>query len=276
VDKKRAFTLLELIVVIIIVGVLGSLGFTRYSKAIEKSRIAEAKTLLGGIRKAEEGYKQEYGTYTNDLASLNVEVPTACVATHYFSYSSSAGVGCATRCSSGGKFPNYTSGTLAVNITYETGAITEEWGSGGGDGGGYPCFLPGSRIQLTDGSTKPIEQIKPGDLVLAYVAKKIRPSRVIRVFYHPNTKGYLVIKAEDGRELKVTPNHPLFNGKAFEEAGNLKAGDYLYALEGNKLRALRIISLERKDISTDVYNIEVDKYHSYFSEGILAHNKPFE
>ena len=61
---KKGFTLLELIVVVIIVGVLGSLGFAQYTKVVEKSRTAEAKAILGALRSAQEAYRLQYGGYT--------------------------------------------------------------------------------------------------------------------------------------------------------------------------------------------------------------------
>jgi len=40
---RKGFTLLELIVVIIILGILASLGFSQYIKMVEKGRSAEAR-----------------------------------------------------------------------------------------------------------------------------------------------------------------------------------------------------------------------------------------
>ena len=47
---KRGFTLLELMVVIIILGVLATLGVMQYQAAIEKSRGAEARQVIGQLR----------------------------------------------------------------------------------------------------------------------------------------------------------------------------------------------------------------------------------
>jgi len=134
---KRGFTLLELIVVIIILGILATLGFTQYTKMIEKGRTAEAKMILGSLRTAEEAYKLENGSYvaySGASASLPIEAPTACATTHYFSYGITvAGSGAtstftatATRCTAGGKTPN--AGT-AYTITLTDAGV---WGGTAG------------------------------------------------------------------------------------------------------------------------------------------------
>ena len=38
----------------------------------------------------------------------------------------------------------------------------------GGGGGGHSCFISGTMVLLSDGNTKPIEDMKKGDLVLSY------------------------------------------------------------------------------------------------------------
>lgn len=118
------FTLLELVIVIIILGILATLGITQYTKMVEKGRSAEAKMVLGQIRSAEETYKLENGSYTGTIGNLAVEAPTACTSTHYFSYSISGGgaafTATATRCTAGGKNPQ---ATLAYIITLDQNAI---------------------------------------------------------------------------------------------------------------------------------------------------------
>jgi len=123
---KRGFTLLELIIVIIIIGVLATLGFTQYTKVVEKGRSAEAKTVLGQIRTAEAAWRLEHDTYTNTIGDLYLSGITAlgaCDSTHYFMYSvnTTSGLATATRCTAGGKTPQggtaYTL-TLAIDGTF--------------------------------------------------------------------------------------------------------------------------------------------------------------
>jgi len=119
---KKGFTLLELIIVIIIIGILGALGFVQYTRMVEKGRTAESKDILGQIRASQEGYKQEYGAYTASMGALAIDVPATCTATHYFTFTSSASAGTATRCTGAtGKTP---AGPAAyqIVITYSTGA----------------------------------------------------------------------------------------------------------------------------------------------------------
>lgn len=53
---KKGFTLLELIIVVIILGILVSIAIPRFTGGTEKSRITEAISLLGSLRPANERY----------------------------------------------------------------------------------------------------------------------------------------------------------------------------------------------------------------------------
>lgn len=55
--KQRAFTLLELLIVIIIIGVLAAIAMTQYSGAIANSKNSAAKAVLGEMRKAAVAYE---------------------------------------------------------------------------------------------------------------------------------------------------------------------------------------------------------------------------
>lgn len=117
---RKGFTLLELIVVIIIIGVLATLGFIQYTNVIEKGRRSEARANLGTLRQLQEARFQDvaavggsggYGTL-GDLAS---GLPSACSTSYYFSYSCNSTGGCtATRCTTGGKSPQ---GSEAYTMT---------------------------------------------------------------------------------------------------------------------------------------------------------------
>jgi len=108
----RSFTLLELIVVIIIIGILASLGFGQYTSVIEKARAAEARMNLSTLRQLQVGYYHDKNKYTA-VSYFGLGLPDNlsydCVNDrYYFNYfcATDAGTCYALRCESGGKDPN--------------------------------------------------------------------------------------------------------------------------------------------------------------------------
>ena len=78
------FTLLELLMVVIIIAILASLALPQYFKTAERSRIAEALTILSQLRQAEQRYKAENGVFTSDVTVLDVDDPNP--ASNLFAY----------------------------------------------------------------------------------------------------------------------------------------------------------------------------------------------
>lgn len=114
--SSSGFTLIELIVVIIIVGILAALGISQYSKMVEKGRGTEARMILGQMRKVAYEYWLQNATTTGMTnADLNVgsgtdQIPSPCRNTHYFRYGSVGTTGdnidiYGYRCDANGKTP---------------------------------------------------------------------------------------------------------------------------------------------------------------------------
>ena len=82
---KRGFTLIELIVVIIIVGILAALGISQYSLIVEKGRTAEARVHLGTMRQLAQQYWLDNGNMTN-IQNADVGVDGACHSSDFYIY----------------------------------------------------------------------------------------------------------------------------------------------------------------------------------------------
>ena len=68
--SDKGITLIELLVVILIVGILAAVAIPSYTGYMERGRRADAKTALEQLRAAEEMWRAERGSYSNDLAQL--------------------------------------------------------------------------------------------------------------------------------------------------------------------------------------------------------------
>lgn len=73
---QKGFTLLELIIVIIVVGVLATLATGQYIKIVEKARAAEGAYLLGLLRSAQMRYYSEHDAYAQAVTDLDVTYTT--------------------------------------------------------------------------------------------------------------------------------------------------------------------------------------------------------
>ena len=76
---KKAFTLIEMVIVVVIVGIIASIVLPEYTKAVERNYSKEAKTNLKLIAAAQQQYYMEnrhyfpntQGTTYSDLSGIN-------------------------------------------------------------------------------------------------------------------------------------------------------------------------------------------------------------
>jgi prepilin-type N-terminal cleavage/methylation domain-containing protein len=80
-SNRRGFTLVELAVVIVIIGVLAAFGVPRFRQAVERSKAGEAFNYLSAVRSSQERYHSRLALYAADVATLDINFP----APKYFS-----------------------------------------------------------------------------------------------------------------------------------------------------------------------------------------------
>ena len=71
------FTLIEILVVVLIVGILAAIALPQYQRAVEKARAVEAKELLDTVYKAEQMFFLTNGSYASSFSDLDVDIPWA-------------------------------------------------------------------------------------------------------------------------------------------------------------------------------------------------------
>jgi len=71
--RKKGFTLIELMTVVIIVGILASVSVPLYRAQIKKAIASEGTALVGSVRSSERIYYAEHTAYTDDKDVLNLE-----------------------------------------------------------------------------------------------------------------------------------------------------------------------------------------------------------
>ncbi len=79
--NKKGFTLVELLVVVLIIGILAAMALPAYFKSVERSRMAEADTLLASISQAQQRRWMKTGSYSKLFSGLDVSPTSGAVAT---------------------------------------------------------------------------------------------------------------------------------------------------------------------------------------------------
>jgi predicted lipid-binding transport protein (Tim44 family) len=142
------------------------------------------------------------------------------------------------------------------------------WARGGGG-----CFLPESPILQSDGTEKPISAVRAGDPLLAYSPEgRIVQTKVRNILRH--TVDEYVVLTTERQTIRATAEHPFFVGHGtFKTLDILRAGDVIFAREGQFLSEQRILSLQKVRQRVPVFNLQTDHPNTFFAGGIAVHNK---
>ena len=142
------------------------------------------------------------------------------------------------------------------------------------------CFLSGTPITLSDGSTKAIEELDSGDMLLTYNTKSLtlsqNPVTSVAAFQVD-----CLCEIDLGiQKIRCTPNHPFWvpdqGWKAVRPHpdSNLKpleVEDHVLSanLERLEVKSIKVIVLKKV---VEVYNIHVNSLNNFFASGVLVHN----
>lgn len=138
-------------------------------------------------------------------------------------------------------------------------------------GGG--CFLPDTPVLLADGGERPIQDLRPGDEILAFTPEGKTVRTTVEDVVTHEVEEYVVLRTETAA-IRVTSEHPFYVGDGtYKTVEALRLNDRIYAREGNGLRPQRITAMERIREPATVYNLRTDQPHTYFAAGIAVHNK---
>ncbi|MBR2082263.1 MAG: prepilin-type N-terminal cleavage/methylation domain-containing protein [Elusimicrobiaceae bacterium] len=73
-QHKQAFTLIEILVVVLIIGILAAVAVPQYRIAVAKTRYTELMAVVDALSKAEEIYYLANGKYTDNMEELDISV----------------------------------------------------------------------------------------------------------------------------------------------------------------------------------------------------------
>ena len=82
-SRLGGFTLIELLVVVLIIGILAAMALPQYFKAVERSRMAEAVTLMDSVVKAQRRKFMQTNRYARNFEGLDVS-PKGATGSEYF------------------------------------------------------------------------------------------------------------------------------------------------------------------------------------------------
>ncbi|MFH8972581.1 ricin-type beta-trefoil lectin domain protein [Streptomyces sp. NPDC017890] len=192
------------------------------------------------------------------------------------------------KASGGGKKAASKPGGNSGGSSRSKGGSSGSGGTGKADGGSCPInnsFVPGTHVLMADGTTKPIEQVKAGDKVVATDPRtgERRIETVTAEIKGEGLKHLVKVTIDtDGAagtktaEVTATDGHPFWVPELGKwlDATDLRSGQWLQTSAG---AYVQITAVQRwTSPGTTVHNLTVGNAHTYFvaagAAPVLVHN----
>lgn len=150
------------------------------------------------------------------------------------------------------------------------------------------CFIAGTEILLSDGNSKPIEEISVGDKILSFNEKSgLQESDVVYEILSPIHNDLVKFTLENGQEITSTFDHPYYvNGLDLasyhphktnslynleKQVNQIKVGDRVNLADGSSVGIASISILP--EVDTVTFLLRVNNNQNFYANRILVHNK---
>jgi hypothetical protein len=143
-------------------------------------------------------------------------------------------------------------------------------GPGNDSGSGFPdyngCFAAGTAVRLADGSSKPIEAVREGDVVATGSGPRDR-AKVLATFVRDQAR-LRVVRLDGGRALRLTDEHLVWvDGAGWKQAQHVKPGDRLSVWPDGSAPVRGNVAAEAP---ATVYTLELREETTFFADGVLV------
>ena len=155
------------------------------------------------------------------------------------------------------------------------------------------CIAEGSLITMSDGTLKPIEDVRVGDRVISFDGK-VFSGKIVTAAWDNGIKDVVEVTLEDGISLRCTPDHRLLTQDGWKESSKLSSDDWVYT--SNNISADIAENLSQYCLSpytyevlhgdfvcvpvksikkvgkSKVYDLTVEDNHNFIANNIVCHN----